>query len=77
MDGIIWFLLGFAVCAVIFVIGIVLYHDKHAIGTIRMDNSDPDEPPYLFLDLKIQPEELYYKDRVICNVNCLDFIPQK
>ena len=77
MDGIIWFAIGFAACAVIFMVGIVLYHDRHTIGTIRVDHSDPDERPYLFLDLNIEPEDLYYRDRVICNVDCVDFIPQK
>lgn len=77
MEGFIWFLLGVCVCGVAFVAGILLYHDRHIIGTIRVDHSDPDERPYLFLDLNIEPEDLYYRDRVICKVDCVDFIPQK
>lgn len=77
MQGLIYFLLGFCFCGVLAIVGAVLFHDKKYIGTIRVDSSDPEERPYLFLDLNIQPEALYYKDWVICKVDCLDFIPQK
>lgn len=29
-----------------------LWPKKKTLGTIRVNNSDPDEPPYLFLELR-------------------------
>jgi len=77
MQGFIFFILGFLVCGLIFIVGIVLYHDRHVIGAIRIDQSDPDDRPYLFLNLSVSPEKLLGMKQVICDVDVRDFIPQK
>lgn len=46
-------------------------------GSLRVDNSDPDEPPYLFLELKESPEVLKRKKYVTLDVEVKNFISQK
>lgn len=52
------------------------YHDK-LLGTIRVDRSDPDDGPYLFLELKTTPDVIAEEDYVIFKVNNESYISQK
>lgn len=45
-----------------------------AIGSLRVDNSDPDSGPYLFLEIEKNPELLYRKKYVTFKVDLQDFI---
>lgn len=67
----------------IFIIGIVcgafisnLLLKKHSIGTLRIDNSDPDGP-YLFLELSTNISSFNKKKQVILNVLDESYLPQK
>lgn len=47
MNAVVFFIIGF-------IIGSILAKKlfiKDPIGTLRIDNSDPDSPPYLFLEI--------------------------
>lgn len=46
------------------------------VGTLRIDNSDPDEPPYLFLELKKEsnPNNFKNKKYVTFDVNAKNYI---
>lgn len=67
----------------IFIIGIVcgaftshLLFRKHSIGTLRIDNSDPDGP-YLFLELSTNISSFNKKKQVTLNVMDESYLPQK
>ena len=70
-------------CVFIFIIGIVcgtfishLLIKKHSIGTLRIDNSDPDGA-YLFLELTADTSSFNKKKRVVLNVLDENYISQK
>lgn len=39
-----------------------------AVGSLRVDHSDPSEPPYLFLEVKKNPEALEHGKLVVLRV---------
>lgn len=52
--------------------------DKTCIGTLREDRSDPNEAPYLFLELdRGGMEKLHSNSRVTLRVNIENYIPRK
>ena len=58
------------------VIGKVQMKAKH-IGTLRIDRSQPDEPPLLFLDeLNCYPEDIAKKNYVTLKVLAKNFISE-
>lgn len=48
-----------------------------SVGVLRIDNSDPSEDPYLFLELTRDPHELYNAKFVNLEVKVKNFISQK
>ena len=46
-------------------------------GTLRLDDSDLDEPPYIFLELENNPEGLCKKKYVTLKVCIKNFVPRK
>jgi hypothetical protein len=50
-----------------------------ALGVIRVDNSDPTEPPYLFLELdpQAQVEDIGKHEYVVFQVLVKNYISQK
>lgn len=46
-------------------------------GTLRIDRSDPDDEPYLFLEAKLSPYEIAYKRFVILDVKRENYISHK
>lgn len=68
-------LVGF-VCGV--GVGLILCHSKHdMIGTLRLDHSDPQDDPYLFLELNKPLSEFISKKYVRLKVCIKNFISQK
>ena len=69
---------------IIFLIG-VLVGDICAIimtrikstGSLRVDTSDPDDGPYLFLELSKDIGEIYRKKYITLKVNLKNFIPHE
>lgn len=53
-------LIGVAVSAVFFY--------ARTIGSLRVDHSDPSEPPYLFLEIKKNPNALQHGRLVVMRV---------
>jgi hypothetical protein len=47
------------------------------VGSLRVDNSDPDEEPYLFLELHKGVNEISNKKYVLLKVNVKNFLTQK
>ena len=44
------------------------------LGTLRVDRSDPDDGPYLFLELKSNPNKLTHGSIVTFKVNTKSYI---
>lgn len=66
-------LLGFVSGMVFFLI----YLAAKSIGTLRIDQSDPTEPPYLFLDLDKPVESIIKEKYVLFRVSKKNFISQE
>ena len=65
-------LLGFVGGMVFFLICLA----ARSIGTLRIDQSDPTEPPYLFLDLDKPVESIFKEKYVLFRVSKKNFISQ-
>lgn len=52
-------------------------HHEEPIGDLRIDESDPDDGPYLFLELKTIPNNFKSRKQVILNVKAENYISQK
>lgn len=48
-----------------------------SVGSLRVDRSDPDDGPYLFLELSKDIEEIYRKKYVTFKVSLKNFIPHE
>ena len=66
------FLLGFMVGIVSFLVYLIV----RSVGTLRVDQSDPTEQPYLFLELDKPVESVINKKYVVFRVNKKNFISQ-
>lgn len=66
-------LLGFVGGMVFFLICLA----ARSIGTLRIDQSDPTEPPYLFLDLDKPVESIIKEKYVLFRVSKKNFISQE
>ncbi|GHV47364.1 hypothetical protein FACS189499_04740 [Clostridia bacterium] len=47
------------------------------VGTLRMDRSDPDDDPYLFLELSKRVDIIYRKKYVTMKVNTENLLSHK
>lgn len=52
-------------------------YDKEPIGDLRIDESDPEDGPYLFLELNSRPNTFKHLNRVTLNVVAKNYISQK
>ena len=48
-----------------------------SVGSLRVDISDSDDSPYLFLELSKDIEEIYRKKYVMFKVSLKNFIPHE
>lgn len=58
-------------------ISAALIFRKKTAGTLRVDKSDPDDNPYLFLELTKDIDFVYRNKYVIFEVNTQNYIPRK
>lgn len=65
-------LLGFVLGMVFFLICLAV----RSVGTLRVDQSDPTEPPYLFLELDKPVENIVKEKYVLFRVTKKNFISQ-
>ena len=67
------FLLGFMVGIVSFLVYLIV----RSVVTLRVDQSDPTEPPYLFLELDKPVENIVKEKYVLFKVITKNFISQE
>ena len=70
-------IIAFVLGAIIGVFVISAVFGRKAIGFLRLDHSDPEDNPYLFLELSKDLPNFSNKKYVILKVKVQDFIPQK
>lgn len=70
--------------AIVFVIGILIgmivseiISRNDSIGTLRVDSSDPDDGPYLFLELSKDVNHIKRKKYIVLKVNTNSYIPHE
>jgi hypothetical protein len=67
-------------CILTFIIGLILGlggHKVAPVGTLRIDNSDPEDGPYLFLELSTDPKVLMKEKEVLLKVDTKSYLTQK
>ena len=69
---------------IIFVMGVligriftIIIARINSVGSLRVDTSDPDDNPYLFLELSKDTNYVFRKKYVTLKVNTKDFVPRK
>jgi len=70
----------FAIFGIGILVGIVcttVATRSKSVGSLRVDRSDPDDGPYLFLELSKDIEEIYRKKYVTFKVSIKNFISHK
>lgn len=73
MEFVLIFIAGFFVG-----MGVVLIaYRTYYVGTLRIDRSDPNEPPYMFLELDKGVGDISRKKNVILKVSNENYISQK
>ena len=74
--GLVLTIIGFSIGVYI---GLVIEKSRHPepIGDLRIDESDPEDGPYLFLELNSRPENFKRLKRVTLNVKAENLISQK
>lgn len=64
-----------------FVVGVICVRtsirNERLVGTLRVDNSDPDDVPYLFLELTSNPEVIKQRKYVTLKVDVKNYLSQK
>lgn len=70
--------------AIVFVIGILIgmivseiISRNDSIGALRVDSSDPDDGPYLFLELSKDVNHIKRKKYIVLKVNTNSYIPHE
>lgn len=73
MEFVLIFIAGFFVG-----MGVVLIaYRTYYVGTLRIDRSDPNEPPYMFLELDKGVGDISRKKNVVLKVKNENYISQK
>ena len=67
--GILCFILGYVVARIIFRV--------KTIGTLVVDESDPEDGPYMFLELSVSPHDVKRMKKVSMKVSVKNYISQK
>ena len=74
----VWFaVVGLVGVIVGFALGVNAVYKRLKIGTLRVDQSDPFDEPYLFLDLSRPVSYVMTRKFVCIDVNVEDYIPRK
>ena len=56
----------------------VLFFRSYEVGTLRIDNSDPDSPPYLFLEVEHGKSSVLQRSKYVrMKVDLRGYLPRK
>ena len=68
LTGVLGILVGFVLHSI--------FAHKNTVGTLRIDSSDPDDGPYVFLELKADPSILNHDDYIMLKIDRTNYISQ-
>ena len=60
-----------------FIFAEIRSRSKPIAGVLRFDNSDPEDGPYLFLELSTSPDKIEESSKVIFKVSRKNYISQE
>lgn len=66
---------GMGMVAGIIIFSVITFSKR--MGNLRIDMSDPDDKPYLFLELKGDIRKLCHKKQIILRIKKENYIPHK
>lgn len=70
-------ILALVIGVLIGVVATVIITQIKSVGSLRIDTSDPEDNPYLFLELSKEVSYIYRKKYVLLKVNTNNLIPRK
>lgn len=70
-------LIGFILGLMVGIVTTVIISRVKSIGSLRVDYSDPDDGPYLWLELSSNPSVIERQKYVTLKVNTKSYISQK
>lgn len=73
---VLFLVLGILLGVITGLIGLLVYLALMSVGTLRVDQSDPMEPPYLFLDLDKPIESFINTKHVLFRISKKNFISE-
>lgn len=59
-----------------FLLGAAVFH-RRPVGNLRIDRSDPADPPYLFLELSSDVGRFLHKKYVVLRIRAENFLPHE
>ena len=75
MEVLLCMIIGFVMGVISTLVFSVL--SRRTYGTLRVDNSDPEDGPYLFLELTTDVNSIKKRKRVSFKVNVKNYLSQK
>ena len=70
----IWLIISFVIGLIFGGIVGITFKEEKPIGTLKVDRSDPDDGPYLFLELETDPRYIMSQKRVNLKVDVKNYI---
>lgn len=67
-------------CILSFILGLLLGSHRTKtlpVGTLRIDHSEPDEAPLLFLELSTDPRYIMREKQVVLDISTESYLSQK
>lgn len=72
-----WIAISFVMGLLVGIVVCRAYNSNQSVGNLRIDHSDPSEPPYLFLELSDGVHTIINKKTVCFKVRHENFVSQK
>lgn len=72
-----WILIALVLGILVGIAASAAFFHAKTIGSLRVDRSDPSEPPYLFLEVEKNPDALKHGQVVVLRVRRENFVPHK
>jgi len=77
MSATLSFCFGFIVGGLVVAFIFLIIRKSRIVGKLRIDRSDPEDGPYMFLELSKSINQVESKKHIVLEVKSEDFIPHK
>lgn len=72
-----WILLALVLGVLVGITASAVFFRAKTIGSLRVDRSDPSEPPYLFLEVEKNPDALKHGQMVVLRIRRENLLPHE